>query len=321
MLSRRDVLLGSVWGGLGLVRGRRSAFPPGQSTRVQIEVPAGACDCHIHVIGDSRRFPFASGRVYTPAPAQVADAVAFHRALGTTRTVVVQPSVYGTDNSCLLDALAQLGSGARGVAVIDDKTPDTSLDSLHRAGVRGIRINLETAGQTNPNVGRSRLQAATAQLGRRDWHIQIFTRPSVIAGIEDLVRASSTPVVFDHFGGTQAAGGIDQPGFQALLRLVRGGHSYVKISGAYRVSTKGPDYSDVVPLAKALIAANPDRILWGTDWPHVNSTPGPGQSASEVLPHLRIDDGRLLNQLAVWAPDAGLRRKILIENPTALYGF
>jgi predicted TIM-barrel fold metal-dependent hydrolase len=273
------------------------------------------------VVGDSRRFPFAAERVYTPAPASATDAIAFHRTLGTTRTVVVQPSVYGTDNSCLVDALAQLGSTARGVAVIDDKTPDATLDGLHRAGVRGIRINLETAGQTDPNVGRARLQAGTVRLGRRDWHIQIFTRPSVIERIEDLVQASRIPVVFDHFGGTQAAGGVDQPGFQALLRLVRAGRAYVKISGAYRVSTQGPDYADVAPLAKSLIAANPDRILWGSDWPHVNSTPGPGQSASEVLAHLRIDDGRLLNQLGVWAPDAGLRRKILIDNPARLYSF
>jgi predicted TIM-barrel fold metal-dependent hydrolase len=220
----------------------------------------------------------------------------------------------------MLEALTQFGTSARGVAVIDDKTPDAALDSMHRAGVRGIRINLETVGQTDPNVARQRLQAATARLGARGWHIQIFTRPSVIERIEDLARVSRLPLVFDHFGGTQPAGGTDQPGFQALLRLVRSGRAYVKISGAYRVSAQGPDYPDVVPLAKALIAANPDRILWGTDWPHVNSTPGPGQSASDVLPHLRIDDGRLLNQLAVWAPDAALRRKILIDNPLRLYG-
>ena len=319
MWSRREVLFGLTWGAAGLTR--RGVVAAAQATAVQVDVPAGACDCHIHVIGDSRRFPFAADRVYTPASASVTDARAFHRALGTTRTVVVQPSVYGADNSCLLDALAQLGSSARGVAVIDDKVPDASLDGLHRAGVRGIRINLETAGQTDPNVGRARFQTATARLGQRAWHIQIFTRPSVIERIEDLVQASRMPVVFDHFGGTQAAGGIQQPGFQALLRLVRSGRAYVKISGAYRVSRQGPEYADVVPLAKALIAANPDRILWGTDWPHVNSTPGPGQSVSEVLPHLRIDDGRLLNQLAVWAPDAALRRKILIDSPARLYGF
>ncbi len=218
----------------------------------------------------------------------------------------------------MLDGLAQLGSSARGVAVIDDKTPDSSLDGMDRAGVRGIRINLETAGQTDPNVARQRFRQRRARLDRRNWHIQIFTRPSVIERIEDLAQAGRIPLVFDHFGGTQPAGGIDQPGFQALLRLVKSGRAYVKISGAYRVSTQGPDYADVVPLAKALIAANPDRILWGTDWPHVNSTPGPGQSFSEMLPHLRIDDGRLLNQLAVWAPDAALRRKILVDNPAKL---
>lgn len=314
MLTRRELLIASaVAAGAPTSRGQALTTP------VRIDVPAGACDCHIHVIGDPRRFPFVPERVYTPAAAPTTDAIPFHRALGTSRTVLVQPSVYGTDNSCMLDALRELGAGTRAVAVIDDRTADNALDSLHRAGVRGIRINLETVGQTDPNVGRARLQAALSRLKGRGWHVQVFTRPSVIERLEDLVRGSDVPVVFDHFGGTPAAGGVEQPGFQALVRLVAAGRAYVKISGAYRVSTQAPDYADVAPLARALISANADRIVWGTDWPHVDSTPG--RARTEVAPHLKIDDGRLLNQLAVWAPDAAVRRKILVDNPARLYGF
>lgn len=287
----------------------------------QSALPSGACDCHIHVIGDSAKFPFVPERVYTPEPATASASAAFHRSLGTTRTVVVTPSVYGSNNACTLDALATLGASARGVAVIDDKTTAAAMQDMERAGIRGIRINLETAGQTDPAIGRARLQAAIDRLRGSRWHIQLFTRPSVIAGIADLVEAAPMPIVFDHFGGAQAAAGMNQPGFDALLRVVKSGRAYVKISGAYRVSTQAPDYPDVRPMAEALIAANPDRILWGTDWPHVDSAVVPGRSATTVVPHLKIDDAGLLRQLFVWTPDAATRRKILVDNPARLYGF
>ena len=142
----------------------------------------------------------------------------------------------------------------------------------------------------------------------------------MISAIKDLVAASPVPVVFDHFGGAQAELGVEQPGFADLLELVRSGKAYVKISGAYRASKLAPDYADVAPLARALIAANSDRIVWGTDWPHPDSTP-PGKKPTDVTPLLQIDDGRLLNQLPVWAPDAAIRKKILVDNPARLYGF
>jgi predicted TIM-barrel fold metal-dependent hydrolase len=143
----------------------------------------------------------------------------------------------------------------------------------------------------------------------------------VISGIQDLVRACPVPVVFDHFGGAEAARGLQQPGFADLVELVHSGKAYVKISGAYRASTQAPDYPDVASFAKELIAANPDRIIWGTDWPHPNSTTPEGHPVTELTPLFQIDDGRLLNQLAIWAPDAGIRKKILVDNPARLYGF
>jgi predicted TIM-barrel fold metal-dependent hydrolase len=205
--------------------------------------------------------------------------------------------------------------------VIDDKTSDAALDEMGRAGIRCIRLNLETAGQTDPAVGRQRLQAAIGRIKSRNWHIQIYTRLSVIAGLTGQVSASPVPIVFDHFGGAQASLGIGQPGFDALVKLVRTGNAYVKISGSYRSSTQGPDYSDAAPFARALIAANPQRILWGTDWPHPDSSQVAGRKATDIAPLLQIDDGRVFNQLAVWAPEAAQRKIILVDNPARLYGF
>jgi predicted TIM-barrel fold metal-dependent hydrolase len=213
------------------------------------------------------------------------------------------------------------GANARGIAVVDEKTPAAELDRLAKAGFRGMRINLATGGQNDPVSGRRRLEAALKQAKSLGWHVQMFTTPNVIAAIRDLVSAADVPVVFDHFGGAKAAAGPGQPGFSDLLELVRSGHAYVKVSGAYRASSNGPDYKDAAPLARALIAANADRVLWGTDWPHPDTTIRPGHPATEVTPLLPIDDGLLLNQLPVWAPDAAVRRKILVENPARLYGF
>ena len=310
MLTRRDLLIGAA----GLA-GMRLTEPVGFS------VPAGACDCHTHVFGEPARFPFAPSRTYTPGPATVAETREVHRALHTDRLVVVQPSVYGTDNACTLDALRQLGSRARGVAVIGDDTPDAELDRMERAGIRGIRINLETAGQTDPALALQRFTAAARRVSGRAWHIQMFTRPSVIAAIRDAVAASPVPVVFDHFGGAQAAGGIDQDGFDALLKLVGSGQAYVKISAPYRGSTQAPDYPDMAPFAKALVAANPQRILWGSDWPHPNTSPSAPLTAAGTAPRIPVPDVHVFNLLPGWVPDPGVRRTILVDNPSRLYRF
>jgi predicted TIM-barrel fold metal-dependent hydrolase len=322
MFTRREVMLGGAVAGAGFVLGgRESAFGTASqpSTPVKFKVPEGACDCHTHVFGDPQRFPMAPARNYTPEPASVAEMRALHRALHTARVVIVNPSIYGTDNSCTLDGIKQLGAEARGVAVIDEKTPDSALADMDKAGIRGIRINLETAGQTDPSAARMRFQTAVDRIKGGKWHIQIYTRLSVIEGLKDQIAAAPMPVVFDHFGGAQAAGGVAQPGFDTLLSLVRSGKAYVKISAPYRASTL-PGYTDVAPLAQALIAANPKRMLWGSDWPHPG-TPVPGLSLSELTPLFKVDDGQILNLLPVWAPDAAVRKTILVDNPAGLYGF
>jgi predicted TIM-barrel fold metal-dependent hydrolase len=321
MLTRRAILLGSVAAGVTMSDRSVLAKAAQPVTPVNFEIPAGACDCHTHIHGDPEHFPFFSGRVYTPEPASPEEMAALHHALHIDRVVIVTPSVYGTDNSATIFGIKARGKDARGVAVIDDKTPESDLDAFNQFGFRGIRLNLATAGTSDPAVGRQRFETAVARVKGRNWHVQMFTDLAMIAAIKDLVAASPVPVVFDHFGGAVAKLGLDQPGFTDLLHLVQSGQAYVKISGAYRASSLAPDYADAAPLARALIAANSDRIVWGTDWPHPNSVTAPGHQVAEVTPLFQIDDGRLLNQLAVWAPDATIRRKILVNNPARLYGF
>lgn len=319
MLTRRGAIVRALAAG-AVVQGRtilaRGIHP---FTPINFAVPSNACDCHTHIIGDEGTFPFFPGRVYTPPIALPQEMAALHRALHVKRVVIVTPSVYGTDNSATLYGIKAGGSNARGIAVIDEKTPEKDLDAMADAGIRGIRLNLATGGQPDLASARQRVAVAVNRIKSRNWHLQIYANLAVISGIKDLVFASPVPVVFDHFGGTQTALGPEQPGFADLIDLVRAGNAYVKFSGAYRASTQAPDFLDVVPFAKGLIVANPDRVLWGTDWPHPNTTPS--AHPTDVTPRLVIDDGRLFNQFAVWAPDPQIRQKILVENPARLYGF
>jgi len=319
MLTRRDALGGAIGAGM-MMQARRSLAKASQpSTPVNFAVPANACDCHTHIFGDPAKFPWFAGRVYTPETASPEEQAALHRALHIKRVVIVTPSVYGTDNAATLYGMKARGADARGVAVINDQTPDGDVAAMHKAGVRGIRLNLATGGTNDPALARARFQAALPRMAKLGWHIQIYTNLAVIAAIKGDVMTSQVAVVFDHFGGAKASLGTAQPGFSDLVDLVRSGKAYVKISGAYRASNEAPDYPDVVPLAKALIAANAERVVWGTDWPHPNSDSG--KPATELTPLYQIDDGRLLDQLPVWAPDAAVRKKILVDNPARLYQF
>jgi predicted TIM-barrel fold metal-dependent hydrolase len=321
MFTRRGIMLASLAAGMTATTRDVFAKAAQPSTAVNFEIPAGACDCHTHIHADLEKFPFFAGRVYTPEPASPEEMTALHKALHIERVVIVTPSVYGPDNSATLYGMKARGPTARGVAVIDDKTAETDLDMMQQAGFRGIRLNLATGGVNDPNIGRPRFQTAIERVKARGWHVQLFTSLGMISAIKDLVAASPVPVVFDHFGGAQADLGLDQPGFADLLELVKSGKVHVKISGAYRASKLAPDYPDAAPLARALIAANPERIIWGSDWPHPDSVTAPGRKITDVTPLFQIDDGRLLNQLPVWAPDEAIRKKILVDNPARLYGF
>lgn len=322
MPTRRTVL--AAMGGLAAATSstETSATGPQPKTPAGFELPRGACDCHVHVIGDPAKYPMAPGRSYTPPPATAEELLQLQNTLKLDRVVIVTPSTYGTDNASTLDAMKQLGrERARAVVVADDKTPAETLDAMKAAGVSGIRLNLEQAGVFDPAAAAKRLEASIGLAEKRGWHLQIYSRPAVIGALAKELAASPVPLVFDHFGGADAAGGLDQPGFDTVVSLVASGRAYAKLSGAYRASKRAPDYPDVLPFAKALLAANPDRLVWGSDWPHPDSRPKTGEAVKEVSPYPPLDDGVLLGLLATWVPDPETRRNILVDNPARLYGF
>jgi predicted TIM-barrel fold metal-dependent hydrolase len=321
MLTRRTFVTGALATGVILTSedGFSKASQP--STAVNFEIPAHACDCHTHYYGDPQKFPLSPKHINTPEGTLPEEMSALHRALHVERVVIVTPSAYGTDNSSTLYGMKARGSNARGVAVVDEKTSDEEFESLRKAGFRGARIISGASGPSDPAVVRSLYRWAMGRFQKYNWNIELYTNLAVISAIKDLVHASPVPTVFDHFGGVDPTLGLQQPGFADLLELIHSGKAYMKISAAYRSSTKAPDYRDIIPYAKAFIEANPDRMLWGSDWPHPDSNPYPGRKPSDIMRLYTVDDGILLNQLAVWAPDPAVRKQILVDNPGRLYGF
>jgi predicted TIM-barrel fold metal-dependent hydrolase len=281
-------------------------------------VPKGACDCHVHIFGpDEKKFPFSPKRLYTPGPASIDDLLALHRMLRIDLAVIVHPSPYGADNACTVDAVRKLGARARGVAVIDDTITDAMLDDMHDAGIRGVRVNLETYGESDPAVAGRLLQQAAERVIRLGWHVQTYTNLAMLAALHDTILKLPTALVVDHFGRPNASLGTTQPGFAELLALLRSGNVYVKVSAPYRISQQ-PHYTDAAPIAHAILAANPDRVVWGTDWPH----PGAAERNPAVIEPFRPeDDGGALNRLADWTRDAAVLKKILVDNPARLYQF
>jgi len=294
-----------------------AAAPSTVKTPVSFEVPRGACDCHVHVF-DPARFPYFSGRVYTPPEATAEDLLALQKHLHFDRVVIVQPSVYGVDNACTLDAMKKLGPGrARGVAVIDKTISQAQLDELAAAGMCGVRLNFETAGETNPDNARRRVVETAEQIRGRNWHIQFNAALPLVAALKDELAAVLMPVVIDHFARAKAKDGVSQPGLDVLLALVKSGKAYVKLSAAYRISDQAPHYPDASAIAQAFINVNPDRMLWGSNWPH----PGRGKTREDLAPPHPSDDGAQINQLSNWTSDPAMQKKILADNPARLYGF
>ena len=291
-------------------------------TQPQFNVPAGATDCHVHVFGPGNRFPWSPTRVYTPGDASVESLLAHQEALGLSRVVIVHPSPYGTDNACSIDAIQRLGNRARGVAVIDPAAiTDAELVAFSAGGIRGVRANLQTAGVFDPDACWDTLRQLRDRISPIGWHLQTFTNLAVIEALHGKLEALGVMLVVDHFGGAKAALGVKQPGFAALLSLAAKGQAYVKLSGAYRVSEQH-DAADVAPLAHALIEANPDRMLWGSDWPHPGGSRHEGKALDTIEPFHEIDDGAALNRLHRWTGgDATLLRRILVDNPARLYGY
>ncbi|MFM2423097.1 MAG: hypothetical protein RL291_1627 [Pseudomonadota bacterium] len=288
-------------------------------SKPKIGLPKGATDCHTHVFGPVHRYPYAEDRVYTPPDAPLGELKRLHQHIGVDRVVVVHPSPYGTDNQITLDAVTMLGERARAVAVIPATLGDDELAALDVLGVRGVRLNLATAGVSDPTTIGLVVSALAPKLADNGWHLQLNTSLAVIDQLADRLSTLPITVVFDHFGGAQAAKGAGQPGFRTLTDLMKSGQVYVKVSAGYRVSSR-PDQSDVAALAETLIAANPDRVIWGTDWPHPGAHRS-GRPISETEPFQRIDNGAAVDRLAGWAGSAELLYKILVQNPQRLYGF
>jgi predicted TIM-barrel fold metal-dependent hydrolase len=316
MLTRREALTSAMATGLAaLFPGARNAGAvPLPSTRVKFDVPKGLTDIHRHVVGDERYKYIPTSR-YKLEPAAIEDMEALDKALGIDRVVLIGLTGYGTDNSCLLDGLKKLGRRGRGMPIIDEKTTDRDMEMMHRAGCRGIRLVI------GPGVeeARNRLKWAGERLKPYRWHINTGGLLTRLDALQHDIARSPVPIVFDHFLGVETKGGLSQPGVDTLLSLLKEGHVYIKLSATHRISRQGPNYPDVVPIAQAFIRANPQRVLWGTDWPHVGTIEG--YTNQDVSPYLAIDDAAVLNQVPVWAPDPAMRKLLLVDNAARICDF
>lgn len=275
-----------------------------------VVTPRPACDSHFHIFGPTSRFPFSPERAYTPAEAPLERLLALHALLGFERGVAIQGNGHGTDNSAMLDALQREPKRLRGVAIVKESTTREEVRRMADAGVRALRFHIapRQPGRFS-SLGIDAFEKLAPFMDECDMHVQFFMDarelPNVLARLKNWKR----PVVLDHFGSTKAAEGTAAPGFETLRKFLGEGRIWVKLSGAYRASEQYPDYPDAKPLHEALLKANPDQLLWGSDWPHPR--------LEKNMP----DTGHLLDLFHAWTPDAALRRKILVDNPAKLYGF
>jgi predicted TIM-barrel fold metal-dependent hydrolase len=283
---------------------RTIAAPHPSPARPSFRLPPGACDAHCHVFGPVDRFPYAADRHYTPPEAPAETLTALHKHLGIQRAVLVQASAHGTDNRAMLDAIARDPQKRRGVAMLPANASDTELLRLHAGGVRGVRYNFVR------HLGGPPAYSTVERMARRisplGWHLVLHLDAADLVGHGPFLRALPVPFVIDHMGRVSAGDGLAQPAFERLLALLGETHAWVKVSGPERVSSALGDYADAVPFAAALIRQAPDRVLWGTDWPHPNVREMP-------------DDGALVDLLPRMAPDPLLRQRLLVDNPLRLY--
>lgn len=282
-------------------------------------LPAGATDSHTHVFLDPVRFPMGDSRRYTPPPASIEALEALHRDLGIQRVVIVQPSVYGADNAATLEALRVLGSSrSRGVAVVDDRTTDAEMDAMAALGVCGVRVNLEIDGERDRYRAEEQLYRVVDRVAPRGWHIQVFAGLPLIGDCYELLRKVPVPLVFDHYAGAHAQRGLSQPGLAEVLKLVQSGKAYVKLSAPYRCTDR-TDYEDLESLTRCFVLCNPQRLLWGSDWPHPQ--PGVRPRPQDVCPPHDVDHHHVTNALCRWVGDPAIVRQIFVDNPQRLYGF
>ncbi len=283
-------------------------------------LPAGACDCHVHVIGEQSQYPMLPERHYTPGPAPHADLLAHMKRHGLQRAVIVQPSVYGTDNRCLLASLEQMQGMGRGVAVVDDDVEQATLVLLHARGVRGLRVNVESAGIRDAGAVANALSRWAERLAPLGWHLQIYASLDTVAGAAAHLFELAVPVVLDHFAMLPASTPHDDARALAVLSLLRADKAYLKLSAPYRLDAAGmPANSQVDRWAAAFVQAAPHRVLWGSDWPHTNREPG--RKAHELSAYREVPDEALDTAIHRWFPGEALLQQVLVTNPAQLYGF
>jgi len=286
------------------------AGPDFEPRKPTLRMPPLACDTHAHVLGPAARYDYSPARVYTPPDCLMPDYRHMLDTLGVARAVLVQPSVYGTDNAAMLDAMRTDPQRLRGVAVVDPAIADAELKSMHTAGVRGVRVNIVDVKDRKPGtLPLDVLRRLAARIAPMGWHMEFLMHADEFPDMDQSFADFPVPIVLGHLGYMKTSLGLEAPGFQALLRLMRAGKAWVKLTGPYRISGGPMPHADTIPYAHALVQANIDRVIWGTDWPHVmhkGATP---------------NDGDMCDLLLQWVPDAAQRERVLVSNPARLYGF
>ncbi len=276
------------------------------------KVPGGSCDSHFHVFGPAGRYPYGTDIRYKPPLAPLEDYLKLARHLGCERFVFVQPSAYGRDNACLLDAMHAVGERCRGIVDIEENAPEAELARLDRVGVRGVRVNVNPIKPPEPGFSKTllarieRLDARCAEIG---WMLDFLTPGWLTRELLPTMRKLKCRFTIAHMGMFLAKDGVQQPGFREFLDLLRAGNGrcWVKLTGVYRMSV-APGFADAAPMARALIKAAPDRVIWGSDYPHLSFAD-------------KVGSVELFNLLAQWVPDEATRRRILVDNPQRLFGF
>ncbi len=279
---------------------------PATLSHPQFEVPAGACDSHVHVFGPEDRYPHVAEPHYTLPDGNLPQLERALSTLGVERFVIVQPSFYGTDNSAMLDALDIAGDKARGVAMVQDGTSLEELQAMHARGVRALRLDLFLRSGLQTAELHKFIEQSIERTRALGWHVQFYTPGWVVRDLIPVLPDLGTDFVIDHMGYMLESDGLTRADFDRLVRAVHDGKGWFKLSGPYRLAKDG-NYAKLKPLAEAIVAAVPDRVIWGSDWPHI--------------PEGGRDTGELLNLLGDWIPDAGARKKILTDNPARLFGF
>jgi 2-pyrone-4,6-dicarboxylate lactonase len=292
----------------------RIAGPVAQPKKPRIMPPPGAWDAHAHIFGPADRFPYTPGRGYTPPDAPAETYIALLNRLGFARGIAVQGNAHGFDNRVLIDALTRFPQRLRGIAITDTRIKPETLRDWHRLGMRGLRFHLfSAAGKPGyvRGVGLDVFAVFRKVMVELGWVMQVFCDWRLMADVAPRLREISRdmPVIVDHMLNIPAKRGTGDANFQALLALVGDGHVHVKLSAPYRLSSQFPDYADARPFHDALLRANPERLMWGTDWPHPS-----------IAAHVMPDDGHLLDLIYAWTPDEGTRRRILVETPERLFG-